>query len=403
MQNHQFEFDGNWEILFYVAAFEFFNDPELEGKKAREVGYRPLMIDDELTLDPDPTLAQLTTIAWLQQPANQERLIDVLFDYCKTTVYPQYQKHLPAAEYPEAYPDLNQKSNLKKLLGRPSFQVLSIPYAGSAHFIVFFETVLDREHGIGFLFYQDELLSHGAVGELDYDAAISKAGDAGKAWVDLFNKHHNSRHQNLEFYLPHPKYNTIKPWQESSNRYLHSRRVRAGRFDLIDAFFADDESRVQEFGSRYVQAILTNRTQEAESTLQYLLQRIESYHFSVFETAVEKNHFEVAKRILATGYDINQRRGQESPFGKAIVGLYKNYQKAELAEQFRNQLNFLRSNGLDPLLPEKWGRNAFFNLHRYAKTAEQKELASQLEAAYTPAVIKKNIQLSLKPWWQFWK
>ncbi len=103
---------------------------------------------------------------------------------------------------------------------------------------------------------------------------------------------------------------------------------------------------------------------EKENITQYLLPKFGKGQHSSFKYALQKDRFDLMKILIKQGYDINEQVAQDSSFYDSIREIVNCLNKNEPYDHILKRLQFLLQNGLNPMLEDRFGRNAYFAIDR---------------------------------------
>jgi hypothetical protein len=384
----KFVFDGVWEsISIQLAEFAILDHPELTRGKG---GEGLITFYDPNTLAVDPAPAQMKTVEWLMDAANQRSVLVTLLPYLKNVIYPKWKTFISAEEYPEAYPALNAVRDLRNIVGLSEISVLDYQINGQAIFAIHWSSFLDYEHGVSTVHNRETILTFGEGYEYELPPSAVAAG----RYVYDQPEDPSSRYSNNDdysWYLPHPKYGKLRQWQRWHNGFLPVKMLRNHRYDELDELL-EQHPELLEKGSKLLESALSQNGVQEEKLIQYLVANIKLPSPGVVRFALAKERYDVLIGLINNGYGVNQPLGQDSLLSTPLVQYYKTYDDDKARKPFWRQVEWLIENGLNPYLEDSFGRNAFFTLNRY----DDKQLTEAIELK-----VKRLLKgTSEKPWWQ---
>ena len=354
-----FEFKGDWVTKINLNEFSILNNPEY----SRDIeliskGIFDLEIFDIRNENPDPETFQINAINYLENTNNQKQILTSLLIYCRDIIYPHYKEFMWEKEYPECYPKLENEKDLHKLLGINRIIIKRIDKDEFAYYILDCSSCLDYEHGIKITLYKDNVIDHGEDWD-DQKVCEHKGIDYltyHKKSVEEFNK------RDLVLTEPNPKYGKLKPYQKDQNEFYPIGLYHAGQFDKL---ITELENGVIA-NSEIVMAKLLPLSiyHEKENMTQYLLPKFGRGQHESFKYALQKDRFDLLETLIKQGYDINEQVAQDSSFYDSIREIVNCLNKNKEFNHISKRLKFLLQNGFNPMLEDKFGRNAYFAIER---------------------------------------
>lgn len=354
-----FEFKGDWRTKISLKAFSILNNPEYyRDTEPVTKGLFNLEIFDVRNENPDPETYQMNTINYLENTDNQKQILTGLLNYCRDTIYPHYKEFMLEEEYPESYPKLESEKDLHQLLGINNVIIKRIDKDGFAYYILDCSSCLDYEHGINLTLYKNSVIDHGE--DWDDQKVCEHKGIDYQTYHEKSVEEYNRR--DLVLTQPHPKYGKLKPYQEEQNEYYPFGLYHDGQFDkliteLENGVIANAESVM-------ARLLPLSIFHEKENITKYLLPKFGKGQHASFKYALQKDRFDLMETLIVQGYDINEQVAQDSSFYATIREIVNCLNKNEQYDHISKRLKFLLANGLNPMLEDKFGRNAYFAIER---------------------------------------
>ena len=248
-----YQFEGKWEDqiqLPYLAGFLNTSGAYTGIVNKANTGTVNMIIMDEWSTDPDPMPAQLKAIHNLMD--NQTAILNALLQH----VYKDYERIRSIYQYEEPEkstltPDLDSAEDLKKLIGVGNIFIHNTVRNGIADIGFECGCTWDEEHGLGVKMNDCDLIHIGMA-----DEAFSTDSPANYKQPDPPVK-----------YTPHPKYGTLKPFQEQENKNYERYLIIQGYYDQLNAHLANGEVDLESKGKQLLETAIRREAYEAASDL----------------------------------------------------------------------------------------------------------------------------------------
>ncbi len=357
-----FEFKGDWETEIKLNEFEFFDNPEYKYQDSnKDNSIIRLEFFDERNENPDPEESQLNTVNYLLDSKNQKSILNKLLTFSKKTIYPTYKEFMWESEYPECYPQLNKVEDLNKLYGINSIKIKTIDKDSYAYYMFDCSSCLDYEHGIVITFYKDKIIDF----QEDWDdiKVCEHKGIDYQAYHEKSIKEYNKRE--LFLVKPNPKYGKLKPYQKEQNEFYPIGLYHDGQYEKL--IFELENGTIDNSENVMKRLLPLSIFHEKENFTQYLLPKFGKGQHSSFKYALEKDRFDIMEILIKQGYDINEQVAQDSSFYDSIREIVNCLNKNEPYNHIIKRLKFLLQNDLNPMLEDRFGRNAYFAIDRIEK------------------------------------
>ena len=357
-----FEFKGDWVTKINLKEFSILNNPEYSSDtNLTSKGIFELEIFDVRNDSPDPETFQINAIKYLEKTDNQKQILTSLLDYCRDTIYPHYKEFMWEEEYPECYPKLENEEDLYKLLGINRIIIKRIDKDEFAYYILDCSSCLDYEHGINITLFKDKVIDHGE--DWDDQKVCEHKGIDYKTYNDKAIEEFNRR--DLVLTQPNSKYGKLKPYQEEQNEFYPFGLYHDGQFDkLINEL---ENGVIANSNNVMARLLPLSIFHEKENITQYLLPKFGKGQHSSFKYALQKDRFDLMETLIKQGYDINEQVAQDSSFYDSIREIVNCLNENNSYDHILKRLKFLLQNGLNPMLEDRFGRNAYFAIDRIDK------------------------------------
>jgi hypothetical protein len=420
-----FVFQGKWRfpvelpLLAKLRSDRFFKGLNRPKELALfEAGEVMVSFADNTSPDPDPLFEQLAALEFLLK--KQELLLEGLLVAVRNSIFPVYLEGMD--DEPECFPDLPSVEDLDQALGMQEIRILRLHKEGIAYIELSFEFSADEEHGLSLIMHRDRLVDFGGHGDLDHLKTRVDSGEEIKSYTEYVEEQHALlKAIDRGPFLPHPKYDVLKPSQAEANLGWLQKAIRENDFAelnrLVDEYAIDLNYRYHSWEETVLKFAVQQRNVPA---ITWLLSEGAKPHgeISVFNHGVFD--LEIAKLLVGHGENLNLRdHWQKTPIVyrlRTMVGAAKKLyfdQEADAEKRKELQLKvktskqylvWLLANGADPASCDAEGHDL---LHLYdhhmwadhvmAKIPLRKWLVGVL-AKYGNAE-----DLPKKPWWKKWK
>jgi hypothetical protein len=265
-----FTFTGDWTPHLQLPAFDQFrltydrNAPS----KASPLRHVKLEIEDQETLDPDPFPEQLAAIRHLilHQYTIADRLLPAIFN--RLTAY--------TADYfeilsKEGRRPLHAPDPLRNMFEITRAEIRLEQREGFAYVALYGPCTWLDGYGVGILLHKDRIIA--VEEDRFFDEEIKQDGGfcGSEDYTRKFYSEDAPPHlKRLHLYSPHPKYGTLKPWQQRNNyeypyRLISNQKNEDFILDVELGFLSIDH----EAGSLQSSFHYTTREYEGVTLLEY--------------------------------------------------------------------------------------------------------------------------------------
>jgi len=283
----QFEFNGIWNPLIELPEFGKLNQTDLITKFHKADNLFSINIEDYHDYNPDPIDQQLNSINYIID--NEFEILNSIYLFIKNEVYPKYRIFMSIDEYPECYPTLNNVRDLRELLALSEILLYTISKDEFSYSVFCFNSRLDYGHGLCITMHKSSCITWAEMGNLDQEKIVE---DDGKINVAVYQEDKQLFKGGL--FLPHPKYDKLKPWQIKSNKELPNRLLGEDKvFELKEYLITKADKETVENLIRL--CLWWNKDQ---TILEYLLTLNKCSPFISMEIAVEKRDFNLVKYLF---------------------------------------------------------------------------------------------------------
>lgn len=359
-----FTFTGDWSPYVNMPALGNFrltyNRQAPEASSARLI---QLWIEDQQTLDPDPFAAQLVAIDYLLQ--HEREIADTLL----AAVFKEYPEFWWwDITIKEGYPSLRSPELLRTMFEITSIEIKIEQREGLAYTVLngtcsWFE---NSGYGLGILMHKDRVIR--VCETRDFYQEIEEDGGYFFAKEVRQEPEIPLSFQRLYMYDPHPKYGTLKPWQQRNN-YEYP-------YNLISSPQNEDFIVEIELGLLSVDHVGGEVRDSAEYSGMTLLEYAcrcgneELIHFLISKKpASVKNCIqhvsgsrELILLLIDAGADINEVH-RNLPYATAIAQqtkvLIENKRDQKKKAAIEGMIQWLIAQGADPYVKNDRGTNAF--------------------------------------------
>jgi len=404
MNSNNFEFNGDWERdieLPLLAGFQERNGAYTSTSSDKpNNGYFKLEFEDDLTESPDPYPEQLNTLKYIfenhysiSKSIVERTLLEL------TEILANY-----GLENEKEYQDLNPEK-VKSLIGISSIIIKIISKDGFSYFDISGGCKWDEEHGLNLLFHKDRVVAFSGI-------------DGGTAYeAEKDNGTHNPN-DNLHLekekpkrYLPHPKYNKLKPSQKFANETYEYRLisygyneefikgVENGEIDINGKWISQDKT--------YLEAACWFKNNEL---VEYLLSKKAEIRYALHQCANYGDNSEAMEMLLKKGADINFQCANGDTVLFVVVhsmeSLYRahdHYRKINRLDlisdenvnriaELKNRIKELIDIGANPNIKNSYGFNCF-DIMRNSDESSKTEVNEYLKKCLNERKTGANIVL----------
>ena len=370
MSSKKFEFNGDWEYDIELSEFSGFQDrngayTSISSNKPNK-GIFKLGFEDDLTENPDPYPEQLNTVKYIFE--NQAAIARSIIERTLSEL-PEILVNYDL-ENEEGYKNLTPEK-IKSLIGISTFNIKIISKDNYSYFDISGGCNWDEEHGLNFLLHKDRVISFGGI---DGNSTYEAQKDNGTYHQD---ENHHLEIEKPKKYLPHPKYNKLKPVQKFANEtyeftlisYGHNEEfikgVESGEIDINGKWISQDKT--------YLETACGFNNNEL---VKYLLDKNAETRYA-FRQCVYGNNYEAMKMLLDKGADINYQYGNGNTALFEIVSsmeslyrandYYREINRPDLItkdnmnrlDELKNKIRDLIQIGADPGIKNYYGFNCF--------------------------------------------
>jgi len=409
----QFKFNGDWEYQIEIPSFKGFQSRNgaytSKDKDSDSDGIIRLEIEDDLTENPDPYPEQLKTINFILQHHDKikEKIIDKTIEEL-----PEIIKNY-GLEDEEQFKNISKESVIK-LFGISSITILIPSKNGSSYFDVSGGCDWDEEHGLNFLMHEERVLTFGGIEGNSYWTAIKDNG----TYEEIKNKKHEKRIPKK--YIPHSKYNKIKPSQKFANEtFEHS--LISGGFNkefmrLVEEGEININGKWESQNKTFLEASCWFNNNEL---VEFLLKKGANIRYSIHQCVGLNSNPEALKMILQNGGDINQQdlggktilfiKSQELAKYYDFKAQRRKYNNGNLEEydekieKLKEEIKQLINKGCNPSIKNSYGFDVY-STARNLPTDFKKEMVTFIESCNGDNVKEDTDDKNKnKPKWKFWK
>ena len=366
-----FTFNGDWEYAIQLPAFEKFKRASGAYFSNQSSGTAPLklVIEDDVSDDPDPTLEQLKTIEFIFE--HQQKIADAIVERALQelpTIIADYE-----LQEEDEFQEVNENS-VKQLIRIGVIEVKRPTRDGLAYFDVMGGCEWDEEHGLNILMHATRILTFGGIDGNSYWDALKDNGTFEAV------KNAETIRQMPVRYTPHPKYGKLKPAQKSANETYELDLIMGGfnaKFiEEVNNGQIDINGKWQSQNKSYLEAACWYKNNEL---VKFLLDQKADIRYALHQCIRYNSNPEALELILTHGADINA----QDLFGNTVLyiladqlaKLYNHKQQSiqhgwnreeKLDEEIRLQQQKIRNlidRGADPHLKDR-RQNSVFDLGR---------------------------------------
>ncbi len=359
---NDFKFIGDWKFNYSLPVltklnFNKFYPPEYpHGVKSLE-GVIPISFNSKRDNIPDPNEVQFNTLKWIQN--NQKHILESLFNHVKNVLYPFYLSEIDFDE--DWFPPLNKLSDLSNVLGIESIAIDTHSKNGISYAYYSFKFSVDDEHGIVIILHKTELIGFDQIGSIDDQKIIEDLGldysDYEAKRLEEYDK------REFKFHSPHPKYGKLKPWQEAENSMYPYQLINKNRIEDFKTFVNNGEVSIDGNSIPFLPGAIMRENMEL---VEFCLSKKPKNLHGSFLSALDKNMFDIASRILNLGYNINEETGGSSILDSLIKKYIRSFSNPNEISKIEKRMNFLFLNKFNPYLQDSYRQNSF-NSIRYLK------------------------------------
>jgi hypothetical protein len=211
-----FKFNGNWSfdinlpILSSLHSFNWFDgsySPDSDSKRTSNL--IPCLIVDEIDYNPDPSVSQLSTIAFLIE--SELAIKDTLFRSFKDEINKAFTESTGSDDW---IPEFKSASDLEKIISIFNLKILTEHKEGLSYIQLDCGYIGDTEHGISLILHDNNVIGYSGTSDTAlqcvYDDLNVDKNEAFKKMYVINDFGAGLVHKPLE------KYNKFKPWQLSA-------------------------------------------------------------------------------------------------------------------------------------------------------------------------------------------
>lgn len=371
MNKQNFQFDGNWEYNIELPLMSGFQErngayTSVSSDKSNSGSFK-LEFEDDLSDNPDPYDEQLNTLNYIFE--NQEKIAELIIT--RTITELEQIKSDYGLENEAEYQNLNREK-IKSLIGISSILIKTIAKDGFSYFDISGGCNWDEEHGLNILFHKDRIISFGGI---DGGSTHEAEKDNGTSNNDP-DRH--LRREKPQRYLPHPKYNKLKPSQKFANETFE--------YTLISYGYNDDFIKGVENGEIEVNGKWMSQDKtwleaacwfKNNELVKYLLSKKAEIRYALHQCVGYGNNPEGLELLLQNGADINAQYGNGNTILFEVVNSMESYYRAtnyylsidrpdlvtkenqEIFESTKVRVRDLIKRGADPFIKNVYGHSCF--------------------------------------------
>jgi hypothetical protein len=371
MNSKYFEFDGNWEYKIEL--------PQLAGFQERKGSYTSISFDlpnqgsfnlefeDDISDNPEPTVDQFNTLDYIFN--NQELILNAIIE--RTLVeLPNILINYDLVDE-EEYQNLN-KEKVKKLIGLSTIYIKLIAKENYSYFDIIGGCNWDEEHGLNILFHKSRIISFsdengGSIYEAEKDNG-----------TDVKNRNFQFPKTFPKKYIPHPKYNKLKPSQIKANdSFEYSLILNHFNKEFIAAI-ENKEIQINGIckilGRTYLETACWFNNNDI---VEFLLNKNAEIGDALHQSIVYNNNEVAMKLLLKKGANINVKSGNGNTVLFETIKSMESYLRAEthyteinridlltdenieILKILKNRILYLIKNGADLEIKNLYGYNCF--------------------------------------------
>jgi hypothetical protein len=371
MNKQNFKFDGNWEYNIELPLMSGFQErngayTSVSSDKSNCGSFR-LEFEDDLSDNPDPYAEQLNTLNYIFE--NQEKIAELIIT--RTLSELEQIKLDYGLENEEEYQNLDRQK-IKSLIGISSILIKIVAKDGFSYFDISGGCNWDEEHGLNMLFHKDRIISFGGI-----DGGSTHEAEKDNGTSNNDPDRHLQR-EKPKRYLPHPKYNKLKPSHKFANETYE--------YTLISFGYNDDFVQGVENGEIEVNGkwISQNKTWleaacwfKNNELVKYLLSKKAEIRYALHQCVGYGNNPEGLELLLQNGADINTQYGNGNTVLFEVVNSMESYYRAtnyylsidrpdlitkdnhEIFESTKVRVRDLIKRGADPFIKNVYGHSCF--------------------------------------------
>jgi len=396
-----YQFTGNWENeAVHLPVFEQFD--RFAKRRDDKTGI-PLRYYDMRSMSPDPMPEQLAAVRWLTEEGNQRKVLAALLPYFRDVITPQWKKHTSPEEYPDAYPPLNEVEDLRNLFSIGEIAIQPNGLDGRSGIQLHFSTPMDYEHGLSVEILGARVVGWGEGYEVGNDTTYPP--DMERYWPPEFSSWEEQKIMDREdrnWYTPHPKYGTLREWQQTQNLYLPNRLFRQGDQEKLQKLLRDHPEVYQRSGSELIRLAVEKGGVENMLLVRQILEQLDNVSHRIANTLIEHDRYEDLEFAIARGYDITDQTDSSAPMNKQLVAWYRDYEDLEKVVIARKRVQWLVEHGVDVGKTGKYKRTVFGRIEwesDKARVQEIKRVVARWAPGSTPP--SPSGKLKVKPaWWK---
>lgn len=294
-----FNFNGDWEYDIQLEALEGFQSRNgsytSKDSNSPSNGIIKLIIEDELSDNPDPTPEQLKTINFILE--HQEEIIESIIERTKIEL-PEIIENYGLEDEPQ-FKNI-QTSSIKGLIGISSIEIKLPQKDGLSYFDVIGGCDWDEEHGLNILMHKTRTITFGGIDGNSYWDAIEDNG----TYAELKEK--NTSKEIPKKYAPNPKYGKLKPSQKFANETYEIGLISGGFNDVfiegVKKQEIDKNGKWESQNKTYLEAACWYKNNEL---VEFLLSENAEIRYALHQCFGYNDNPKGFDLILSNGGDIN--------------------------------------------------------------------------------------------------
>ncbi len=416
MNLNYFNFDGNWEYeieLPFLAGFQERNGSyNFKSSDKPNKGLFKIEFEDDLTENPDPYQEQLNTLKYIFE--NQKSISKSIIERTLLELPEILVNYGLEAE--EEYLKLSPEK-IKNLIGISTVFIKIISKEGYSYFDISGGCNWDEEHGLNLLFHKDRVISFGSID----GGSIYEAEKDNGTYQPNDNDNDDLKREKPRKYLPHPKYNKLKPSQKFANETYEYTLISYG---YNEEFIKGVESGEININGKWISQDITYLEAACwfknNEIVAYLLSKNAKIRYALHRCVVYVDNPQAIQLLLAKGANINfqDASGNTVLFElvKSIESLYRyrsqnhcrKMNRLDLiieanknkVEELKNRIKDLIHLGANPYIKNSYGFSSF-DIMRNAEENSRIEVNKYLKMCWNERkTVANSLLKAVRSWWQ---
>ena len=271
----------------------------------------------------------------------------------------------------EEYQNLN-KEKVKKLIGLSTIYIKLIAKENYSYFDITGGCNWDEEHGLNILFHKNRIISFSD----ENGGSIYEAEKDSGAYIE--NRNFQFPKTFPKKYIPHPKYNKLKPSQKRANdSFEYSLILNQFNNEFITAIESKEievNGICKILGRTYLE---TSCWFNNNTLVEYLIKNKAKIGEALHQCIVYNNNEVGLKLLLENGANVNTQSGNGNTILFEVVNSIEGFYRAQTHyaeinrldlideenktkfQVLKNRVKFLINQGADPNIRNNYGHNCF--------------------------------------------